>query len=121
MRDLVQPAETVVGPEADREAMSKLFLQHPVKYLYVVDAGYRYLGVVPLSALGTAPAETTAGALLSQAIQPITADSGLGEALQRFLDHLGERLPVIESAGNPVLLGIVAKSALLATYVRLSE
>ncbi len=121
MRDLVQPAETVVGPEADREAMSKLFLQHPVKYLYVVDAGNRYLGVVPLSSLGTAPAETTAGALLSQAIQPITADSGLGEALQRFLDHLGERLPVIESAGNPVLLGIVAKSALLATYVRLSE
>jgi CIC family chloride channel protein len=50
MRDLAQPAETVVGPEADREAMSKLFLQHPVKYLYVVDASNRYLGVVPLSA-----------------------------------------------------------------------
>jgi len=121
MRDLVQPAETVVGPQADREAMSKLFLQYPVKYLYVVDAGKRYLGVVPLSSLGTASQETTAGALLSQAILPITADTGLGEALQRFLDHLGERLPVIESAGNPVLLGIVAKSALLATYVRLSE
>jgi CIC family chloride channel protein len=121
MRDLVQPAETVVGPQADRETMSRLFLQHPVKYLYVVDAGNRYLGVVPLSALGTAPAETTAGALLSQAIMPITADTGLGEALQRFLDHLGERLPVIESADNPALLGVVAKSALLATYVRLSE
>ncbi|MGJ7611400.1 MULTISPECIES: ClcB-like voltage-gated chloride channel protein [unclassified Variovorax] len=121
MRDLVQPAETVVGPQADREAMSKIFLQHPVKYLYVVDADNRYLGVVPLSALGTAPTETTAGALLSQAIRPITADTGLGEALQRFLDHLGERLPVIESTDNPVLLGVAAKSALLATYVRLSE
>jgi CIC family chloride channel protein len=121
MRDLAQPAETVVGPEADREAMSKLFLQHPVKYLYVVDAGNRYLGVVPLAALGSAPTETSAGALLSQAILPVTADTGLGEALQRFLDHLGERLPLIESASNPVLLGVVAKSALLATYVRLSE
>jgi len=121
MRDLVQPAETVVGPQADREAMSRLFLQHPVKYLYVVDADKRYLGVVPLSSLGTAPQETTASALLSQTIQPITAGTGLGEALQRFLDHLGERLPVIESADNPVLLGVVAKSALLATYVRLSE
>jgi chloride channel protein, CIC family len=121
MRDLVQPAETVVGPQADREAMSRLFLQYPVKYLYVVDADNRYLGVVPLSSLGTAPQETTAGALLSQAIQPVTADTGLGEALQRFLDHLGERLPLIESAANPVLLGVVAKSALLATYVRLSE
>lgn len=121
MRDLVQPAETVVGPDADREAMSRLFLQHPVKYLYVVDAGNRYLGVVPLAALGTAPTETTAAALLSQTIQPVTADTGLTEALQRFLDHLGERLPVIESTANPVLLGVVAKSALLATYVRLSE
>jgi CIC family chloride channel protein len=121
MRDLVQPADTVVGPDADREAMSRLFLQHPVKYLYVVDARNRYLGVVPLAALGTAPTETSAAALLSQTIQPVTADTGLGEALQRFLDHLGERLPVIESAANPVLLGVVAKSALLATYVRLSE
>ncbi|RQO48798.1 voltage-gated chloride channel ClcB [Variovorax sp. KBW07] len=121
MRDLVQPAGTVVGPDADREAMSRLFLQHPVKYLYVVDAGNRYLGVVPLAALGTAPTETTAAALLSQTIQPVTADTGLTEALQRFLDHLGERLPVIESTANPVLLGVVAKSALLATYVRLSE
>jgi len=121
VRDLVQPAETVVGPDADREAMSKLFLQHPVKYLYVVDAGGRYLGVVPLAALGAAPAETTAASLLSQAILPITADSGLGEALQRFLEHRGERLPVIESLANPVLLGVAAKSALLATYVRLSE
>ena len=43
------------------------------------------------------------------------------EALQRFLEHLGERLPVIESPANPVLLGVAAKSALLATYVRLSE
>jgi CIC family chloride channel protein len=121
MRDLVQPAVTVVGPTADREAMSRLFLQHPVKYLYVVDAGNRYLGVVPLAALGTAPERTSAGELLSQAILPVTADTGLAEALQRFLDHLGERLPVIESADNPVLLGVAAKSALLATYVRLSE
>lgn len=121
MRDLVQPADTVVGPEADREAMSRIFLQHPVKYLYVVDAGERYLGVVPLAALGSAPQQTTARELLSQAIAPIAADTGLAEALQRFLDHLGERLPVIESADNPVLLGVVAKSALLATYVRLSE
>jgi CIC family chloride channel protein len=121
VRDLVQPAETVVGPDADRETMSRLFLQHPVKYLYVVDGGNRYLGVVALASLGAAPAETTAADLLSQAILPITADTSLGEALQRFLEHRGERLPVIESAGQPLLLGVAAKSALLATYVRLSE
>jgi len=124
-RDLVEPAETVVGPHADRESMSRLFLQYPVKYLYVVDAGQRYLGVVPLSALGAAP-ESHAGGhlraadLLSQAIQPITADMGLSASLERFLEHRGERLPVIESQERPVLLGVVTKSALLSTYVRLS-
>ncbi|MET3494934.1 ClcB-like voltage-gated chloride channel protein [Variovorax boronicumulans] len=121
MRDLLQPAETVVGPQADREAMSRLFLQHPVKYLYVVDADRRYLGVVPLAALTAAPERTSAAELLSQAIAPMTADTGLAEALQRFMEHRGERLPVIESAAQPVLIGVAAKSVLLATYVRLSE
>ena len=54
MRDLVQPAETVVGPDTDLQEMSRLFLQHPVKYLYVVDAQSLFLGVVPLKALSAA-------------------------------------------------------------------
>ena len=37
------------------------------------------------------------------------------------MEHRGERLPVIESRAAPVLLGVVNKSSLLATYVRLSE
>jgi len=47
--------------------------------------------------------------------------ASLGAALQRFLQHRGERLPVVESAARPLLLGVVSKSALLATYVRLSD
>ncbi|HEY2256356.1 MAG TPA: ClcB-like voltage-gated chloride channel protein [Variovorax sp.] len=126
VRDLVEPTETIVGPEAGREEMSRLFLQHPVKFLYVVDAQNHFLGVVPLAALGTETAAPGAGTvhasdLLSQAISPITTDMGLGESLQRFLVHHGERLPVIESTDRPVLLGVVTKSALLSTYVRLSE
>jgi CIC family chloride channel protein len=105
--------------------MSRLFLQYPVKYLYVVDAEQRYLGVVPLSALGAAPeghagAQLRAADLLSKVIQPITADMVLSASLERFLEHRGERLPVIESEERPVLLGVVTKSALLSTYVRLS-
>lgn len=151
MRELVQPALTVVRPDADLATMSRLFLQHPVKYLYVADAGERFLGVVPLKALSAAveeerhrqaaaqaPSNTAAEAtaampaprelahqcaadLLSGEIEPLSADMELGQALQRFLEHRGERLPVVESAADPVLLGVVAKSALLATYVRLSE
>lgn len=127
VRDLVQPAETVVGPQADVEEMRRLFWQHPVKYLYVVDADSRYLGVVPLKALtgldspGDPAAQPVAANLLVQEIAPIHADMNLGEALQRFMEHRGERLPVIESPAHPVLLGVVHKSALLSTYVRLSQ
>ncbi|MDB5732122.1 MAG: chloride channel protein [Variovorax sp.] len=126
MRDLVQPAETVVGPDTGLPEMSRLFLQHPVKYLYVVDAQSLFLGVVPLKALNAAAGvpgllQKRAADLLVQEVVPITSDMNLGQALQRFLEHRGERLPVIESIKRPVLLGVVAKSALLATYVRLSD
>jgi CIC family chloride channel protein len=115
-----------VGPDADRESMSQLFLRYPVKYLYVVDVDQRYLGVVPLAALGAAPhgrmpGRLRAADLLSQEIRPVTADMGLSAALERFLEHRGERLPVIEGGDRPVLLGVVTKSALLSTYVRLSH
>jgi CIC family chloride channel protein len=125
VRDLVEPTETVVVPDAGREEMSRLFLQHPVKYLYVVDDQHRFLGVVPLSALNTALSSTRVGTLraadlLSHDISPITTDMSLGESLQRFMVHHGERLPVIERTDAPVLLGVVTKTALLSTYVRLS-
>lgn len=126
VRDLLEPAQTVVLPQADLEEMNRLFVTYPVKYLYVVDEGMRYLGVVPLKSLSAAsglavPGHTTAGELLSQDIQPLAAGTDLEQALQSLLHHRGERLPVIESIGNPVLLGAVTKTAVLATYVSLSE
>ena len=126
VRDLVQPAQTVVPLDAGLEAMSRLFLQFPVKYLYATDAQDHYQGVVPLKRLSAAEGMTglagkQAGDLLSDEIRPLTADMGLAEALQRFMEHQGERLPVIDSAASPVLLGVVHKSTLLATYARLSE
>lgn len=123
LRTLVQSTDTIVGPDAGREEMSRIFRQHPVKYLYVTDADGRYLGVAPLVRLsGSDPSqEVRAIELLSQEILPVTADMSLGEALQRFLEHRGERLPVIESLEQPTLLGMVSKTDLLATYVRLAN
>ena len=59
--------------------------------------------------------------LLVDEITPLTSDMTLTQALQRFMDHPGERLPVVDSLDSPILLGVVNKSALLATYARLSE
>ena len=62
-----------------------------------------------------------AGDLLSTEIDPITEDMNLGAALQRFIEHQGERLPVVRSIDDPELLGVVHKTTLLQTYVQLSE
>jgi CIC family chloride channel protein len=124
--DLVQPAQTVAGPQADAEAMSNVFLKHPVKYLYIVDTHHRFLGVVSLKALnavasGTQRKTVRAADLISDELIPLTQGMSLGEALQRFLEHRGERLPVVRDMDDPILLGIVDKTSLLQTYVRLSE
>jgi CIC family chloride channel protein len=124
VQDLVEPALTVVPLDADAASMGRLFAAHPVKYLYVVNGAGLYQGVVPLRALTETNAEhlqsLRAADLLSQEIQPLTSDMGLEAAFQRFLAHQGERLPVVQSAALPRLLGVVKKSALLQTYAQLS-
>jgi CIC family chloride channel protein len=125
MRDLIEHTDTLVRSDATLAQMRQMFDAHPVKYLYVVDGDQRLLGLVPLRALGVAESEASiadkrAGDLMTREIEPVTASMTLTQALQRFLDHRGERLPVIESAVRPVLLGTVSKSRLLATFVRLS-
>ncbi len=125
VHDLIQPADTVVALNADLAAMARLFAAYPVKYLYVVDTEGLYQGVVPLRKLSAATADQslqgrTAADFLSQEIRPLTRDMGLDAAFRCFMEHQGERLPVIESMALPRLLGVVKKSALLATYARLS-
>ena len=122
VQDLIEPAVTVVALDADLASMARLFAAHPVKYLYVVNAEGHYQGVVPLRRLSAATAEqgSRAADFLSAEIQPLTRDMGLDAAFRRFMEHQGERLPVVESAAAPRLLGVVKKSALLQTYARLS-
>jgi CIC family chloride channel protein len=125
IHSFVQPANTVVKDTADVQQMSALFLAHPIKYVYVVDSNDRYLGVVALrdltSSMQKGSTVPCAGDLLSDEITPLTQDMLLGAALQRFIEHQGERLPVVRSTSDPVLLGVVHKTTLLQTYVRLSE
>lgn len=125
VHDLIEPAITVVALDADLASMASLFAAHPVKYLYVVDADGLYQGVVPLRSLSAVAGEHgmhshSAADFLSQEIQPLTSDMGLDSAFLRFMEHQGERLPVIQSIALPSLMGVVKKSALLETYARLS-
>lgn len=126
MRELVKPADTVVQLSANVKDMTRVFLEYPVKYLYVVDDGERFQGVVALKDITSDLLDErdtevkTAADYLQPHFDVLTPDMSLGEALQHFLAFQGERLPVIERKSQPLLLGVVYKTSLLDAYFRLN-
>jgi CIC family chloride channel protein len=124
--ELIQPAVTVMPLDASIASLMQVFVEHPVKYIYIVDAGQRYCGVVALKDIsndlltGVGQPDKTAADFVSQEIRALTPDMSLGTALEHFMTHQGERLPVVRAADDPVLLGAVHKTSLLDAYVRLS-
>jgi CIC family chloride channel protein len=128
MRELIKPAETVLPLDATCSQMAEMFGAHPVKYIYIVDAAQRYQGVVALSDLAAgmtdrqADRDRTAASFLRRDLLPlITPEMALEQAFEQFQAHHGERLPVVRSLDEPVLLGVVYKTALLDAYVRLNR
>jgi chloride channel protein, CIC family len=128
MRELIRPAETVLPLSAPFAQMSAMFRAHPVKYIYIVDDGGRYQGVVALRDLAAElleeqnPVHKTAADFVHRGLLPvITPEMALAEGFEQFLAHHGERLPVVQSLDDPVLLGVVYKTALLDAYVRLDR
>jgi CIC family chloride channel protein len=128
MRELLKPAETVVSLDASVEELTRMFLAHPVKYLYVVDEQQRFCGAVALKDLASdhlasprgAPRMRAADYLLRD-FHVLTPDMTLGQALQLFLRFRGERLPVIDpKARSAPIIGVVHKTSLLEAYVRMN-
>ncbi|TKC90283.1 ClcB-like voltage-gated chloride channel protein [Trinickia terrae] len=126
LRELVQPAETVVPLTASVDEMTRIFLEYPVKYLYVTDDNGCFRGVVALKDITSDLLEKrdtstrTAADYLQQQFDVLTPDMPIGVALQHFMAFQGERLPVIESAAVPKLVGAVYKTALLDAYRRMN-
>jgi len=116
--ELVKPAQTCVRNDATFDEIKRSFLAHPVRYLYVLDSEERFIGAIAFDRVKTsllAPGAPVPpiGELVQQDIPTLTPDLRLGDALQRFLAHRGERLPVVRAADDPRLLGTVSKSDLL--------
>jgi CIC family chloride channel protein len=127
MREMIKPAETVLPLTATLDTIMQMFVTHSVKYVYIVDDANRYQGVVALQDLTLIMMDehrhgdkTAADFLRSDFLPVITPEMSLSEALQRFLIHQGERLPIVQSDANPVLLGAIYKTSLLDAYFRLS-
>jgi CIC family chloride channel protein len=126
MRELIRPPQTVVQPNATVQDMTRVFLEYPVKYLYVTDDSGCFLGVVALKDITSDlldkrdTSEKTAADYLQPHFDVLTPDMPIGVALQHFMAFQGERLPVVESAARPTLAGVVYKTSLLDAYFRMN-
>ncbi|MBK4737711.1 ClcB-like voltage-gated chloride channel protein [Noviherbaspirillum pedocola] len=126
VEELIRPTATVAGLNASVAELTALFMEHPVKYIYIVDDLQRYRGVVALKDITSGLLDTPdaqrrpAWEFLQHHLQPLTPDMLLDAALEQFLMHQGERLPAVKSMDDPVLLGAVTKTSLLDAYARLS-
>jgi chloride channel protein, CIC family len=90
-----------------------MFLTRPARYIYVVDEDGQSVGVVALRDVtslllekGSENAPCAADLVHRDALNALAPETGLADALQRFVEHRGERLPVIQSHDNPRLLGV---------------
>lgn len=127
MSELIRPADTVLPLNATLAEMTATFIQYSVKYIYIVDDANRFQGVVALQDLTSVLVKQegdenkTAEDFLRRDFLPvITPEMSLSEALQVFLTHQGERLPIVQDLHAPVLLGAIYKTSLLDAYYRLS-
>jgi CIC family chloride channel protein len=117
--ELVKPAAPIVPASAGFDQVERAFLDHPVRFVYVVDDAGRFAGVVSLHEIKQrllSPREASppsAGELMRSEFTVLTLDVSLGDALQKFLDQGAERLPVVASKDDRRLLGVVSKSDLL--------
>ncbi len=99
--------------------IAKIFLLNSYRYVYVVDETNVYLGTVGLQNikeyLGTTGLThlVIAEDLLEAGPPVVPASASLGEALEKFRHYSGERLPVVDDAPTPRLLGSLAKTDLL--------
>ncbi|QGZ61426.1 ClcB-like voltage-gated chloride channel protein [Paraburkholderia acidisoli] len=126
MRELIRPADTVVQDNATVQDMTRVFLEYPVKYLYVTDETGRFLGAVALADITSdllQKRDTSAKRAcdyLKPTFDVLTPDMPLAVGLQHFMSFQGERLPVIESTREPKLAGVVYKTSLLDAYQRMN-
>ena len=100
-----------------------MFLEYPVKYLYVLDDQHHYQGVIAQQDItrllmddAEAQQRCVGDILRMDFVQPLKPGMSLDEAQELFIHFSGERLPVINADEQGRLLGVVYKSAVLEKY-----
>lgn len=116
-RDLLRTDAPRVTADASLPAVEEVFVASRWQHVYVLAADGTFLGALPVHDFGpylrgaTERAVPLPLSLVRRDYPRLRLDSGIGEMLERFTHHPGERLPVLDDAGR--LQGYVAKTDLM--------
>lgn len=115
VRDLMKENPLTISPNSRFAEIGEKFLSTRFNYLYVTDRD-RFVGAVSLHDIKNylnSPelAEVViAGDILHDHFPVVRPEATLSEALDRFMHHDGERLPVVSGSGGHRLVGSISKT-----------
>jgi CIC family chloride channel protein len=115
VRDLLKPGPLTVSPTARFAEIGEKFIAARVNYLYVTEEG-RFLGAISLhdikNYLNTPELASLVIAkdIVREGFPTVRPGASLAEAMEHFLQHDGERLPVVTNLGDNRLIGSLSKT-----------
>jgi CIC family chloride channel protein len=115
VRDLMRRDPLTVSPTARFAEIGEKFIATRVNYLYVTE-GERFIGAISLhdikSYLNTPElaALIIARDIVHDHFPTVRPEASLSEAMQHFVQHDGERLPVVSNSGDHRLIGSISKT-----------
>jgi CIC family chloride channel protein len=118
VRDLMKDNPLTINPTTPFSEIGQKFIATRLNYLYVTEHD-RFLGAVSLHDIKNylnspeLAQVVIAGDILRSPFPVVPPEATLSEALDRFLHHDGERLPVVSSSSTQQLLGSVSKTDLI--------
>jgi chloride channel protein, CIC family len=115
VRDLTKGNPLTISPDAGFSEIGEKFIATRFNYLYVTE-GERFLGAVSLHDIknylnSPEPARVViAGDILRDHFPTVPPEATLREALERFSQHDGERLPVVTNSRQNRLVGTISET-----------
>jgi len=115
VRDLMKPVPITLEPTARFAEIGEKFIASRVNYLYVTKRG-RFIGAVSLHDIKSylnspeLAAIVIAGDVMRDLFPIVPPDASLVDAMERFVNHDGERLPVVSNSGEHQLMGTISKT-----------
>lgn len=117
--DLLKPDPLAVLETARFREIGQDFITHRFNYIYVVDPGKHFKGAISLHDIKAYLNDPTlADLVIARDVMrfdfpTIDRDTSIRDALRRFSEHDGERLPVVADHDSAQLIGTVSKTDLI--------